>query len=173
MAIIIAGKRGNFMKNNWSKTLLYVYKYLDRVCDGIDSLVEQNALNSFHYRSENGVNVVAERICDLYQRKVKLINIKVLVDNCLLKSEKQNAQLLIEKYIDDDISETIAQRHNMNIRTYFRKLNQAEKSFTILMLMEGFNEEKLEKYLSGEKWILEVYEKFKNENIVEDDKEIA
>ena len=152
------------MKNNWSKTLLYVYKYLDRVCDGIDALVEQNALNSFHYRSENGVNAVANRICNLCERKAKLVNMRVLIDNCLLKSEKQNAQLLIEKYIDDDASEIIAQRHNMNIRTYFRKLSQAEKSFTILMLREGFSEDKLEKYLSNEKWIIEVFEKFNNES---------
>ena len=155
------------MKNNWSKTLLYVYKYLDRVCDGIDTLVEENALHSFYYRSENQISRVAERICKLSERKAKLINMKVLVDNCLMKSEKQNAQLLIEKYIDDDASDIIASRHGLNIRTYFRKLNQAENSFSILMLREGFSEERLEKYLADEKWILEVCQKFENDGKLE------
>lgn len=151
------------MKNNWTKTLLYVYKYLERVCDGIDMLVERNALNSFHYRSDNEVGFVSERICALCERKAKLVNIKVLVDTCLLKLEKSSAQLLIERYIDDDASENIAFRHGLNIRTYFRKLIQAESSFSILMLREGYNEDKLEEYLSGEKWIIEVCEKFKND----------
>lgn len=162
------------MKNNWAKTLLYVYKYLERVCDGIDKLVDQNALNSFFYcqsRSENDINSVAERIAKLCERKAKLVNIKVLVDTCLLKSEKLNAQLLIEKYIDGDISEIIAKRHSFNVRTYFRKLIQAESKFTTLMYHEGFSEAKLEEYLAGEKWILEVYEKLKNEGRFDYDNE--
>ena len=157
------------MKNNWSKTLLYVYKYLDRVCDGIDSLVEESALHSFYHRSENQVYRVAERICNLSERKAKLINMKVLVDKCLLKSEKQNAQLLIEKYIDDESSEIIAERHGLNVRTYFRKLNQAENSFSFLMIKEGFSEERLEKYLAGEKWILEVCQKFNDDQKIDCD----
>lgn len=152
------------MKNNWSKTLLYVYKYLDRVCEGIDALVEESALNSFYYRNDNEVNRVTKRICELCERKAKLINIRVLVDNCLLKIERQNAQLLIQKYIDDEISEVIAERNNMNVRTYFRKLIQAEKSFTILLLQEGFSSEKLQEYLSNEKWIIEIYQKFEKES---------
>ena len=35
------------MKNNiWGKTILSVYKYLDRVSQAIDKLVKQNAFNS-------------------------------------------------------------------------------------------------------------------------------
>ena len=155
------------MKNNWAKTILYVYKYLDRVCEGIDSLVEQNALNSFYYgqnRSDNEVLSVAERISKLCERKAKLINIKVLVDDCLLKSDEMNAQLLIERYIDDDNSENIALRHGLNIRTYFRKINQAETSFSTFMIREGFTEDKLDKYLQGENWITEVCQKFRDES---------
>lgn len=165
------------MKNNWTKTLLYVYKYLDRVSDGIDKLVEQNAFNSFYYgqnRSDNNVVSVAKRIINLCERKAKLVNMKVLVDTCLLKSTTLSAQLLIERYIDEDESDIIANRHNLHIRTYFRKLIQAETSFSILMLKEGFSEEKLSNYLSGEKWILEVYEKFKNEGKVDcEDKQLV
>lgn len=152
------------MKNNWTKTILYVYKYLERVCDGIDALVEESALHSFHHRSENEASRVAERICKLCERKAKLVNIKVLADTCLLKSDKTSAQLLIEKYIDEDQGEDIALRHNINFRTYFRKMIQAETSFSILMLREGFSESKLNEYLKDEKWIIEVYEKFENEN---------
>ena len=86
--------------NEWAKTLLYVYKYLDRVADGIDKLVSQNALNSFYTRGEkmgsNGVVATANRIIDLSARKTRLINIKVLTDKALENLNRQYAQILVE-----------------------------------------------------------------------------
>ncbi len=153
--------------NEWAKTILYVYKYLDRVTEGIDKLVCQNALNSFYARgdkqSENGVMAVADRLIKLSARKVRLINLKVLADNSLKAIDRQNAQLLIEKYIDNDESEVIALRHKLHIRTYFRRLGQAEISFCQAMARQGFDDKRLFSYLSQEKWILEVYDKFKSE----------
>jgi len=73
--------------NEWVKTILYTYNYLGRVADGIDKLVTQNALNSFYFRgerqSENGVMSVANRIIELSSRKVRLINLKVLIEKSL------------------------------------------------------------------------------------------
>ena len=48
--------------------------------------------------------------------------------------------LLIQRYIDDDNAENIANRLGLNLRTYFRKIIHAENSFSILMLREGFIE---------------------------------
>ena len=153
--------------NEWAKTLLYIYKYLDRVTDGIDKLVTQEALNSFYTRGEkigsNGVLATADRIINLSERKTRLINIKVMTDKALKSMDKKCAQLLIERYMDNDESEEIALRHNLNIRTYFRRLYQAEIAFLQALSVQGFYDAKLKEYLIGEKWILEIYEKFKNE----------
>ncbi len=161
--------------NEWAKTLLYVYKYLDRVSEGIDKLVMQNALNSFYVRgerkAENECMAVVKRINELSMRKSRLINIKVLADKSLCAIEKNLAQILIEKYMDNDDADMIAKRHNFNVRTYFRKLYQAEVNFSQAMARMGFNEERLLKYLEHENWIIEVYEKFKNEK--EGEKEIV
>ena len=158
--------------NEWGKTILSVYKYLERVTQGIDKLVTQNALNSFYSRggkqAENSVMAVANRIIDLSKRKVRLVNIKVLADKALKAIDKEGAQILIEKYMDNDESEIIASRHNLNVRTYFRRLYQAEINFCQAMARMGFSEDKLKIYLSSEKWIIEVYEKFKNEKFEED-----
>jgi len=112
--------------NEWAKTILYVYKYLETVSEGIDKLINQNALNSFYTRgekqAENGVMAVANRIIDLSGRKAKLINIKVLADKALQKIDKIGAQILIERYIDNFEAFEIAEHHNLNIRTYFRRL---------------------------------------------------
>ncbi len=153
------------MRNNeWGKTLLYVYKYLERVTDSIDKLVSRNALNSFYYNrgseGRNNVLSVAERIIKLSERKAKLINIKVLVDKSLCLIDKKSAQLLIERYMDGDGFKEISQRHNLILRTYFRHLYQAEVSFCQAMARLGFNSEKISSYLAEEKWIIEIYKKF-------------
>ncbi len=153
--------------NEWAKTLLYVYKYLDRVTEGIDKLIMQKALNSFYVRgdrkAENAVMAVADKIIDLSARKNRLINIKVLADKSLCSIEKNLAQILIERYMDNDDAEMISCRHNLNVRTYFRRLYKAEVDFSRAMTRLGFSNERLLKYLEHEKWILEVYGKFKNE----------
>jgi len=49
------------------------------------------------------------------------------------------------------------------MRAYFGRLYQAEVNFSQAMARLGFSEAKLAKYLEKEAWILEVYQKFKNE----------
>ena len=154
--------------NEWVKTILYTYNYLGRVADGIDKLVTQNALNSFYFRgerqSENGVMSVANRIIELSSRKVRLINLKVLIEKSLNLMPRELARLLVQRYIDNDEAGEIALRNKLNLRTYFRKLIKAESSFKEIMTKLGFNDEKLSKYHEKEKWIIEVYEKFLNES---------
>lgn len=145
--------------NSWTKTLLYIYKYLDRVAQGIDSLVEKQALNSFYYSSiaNNDAELISKKIISLIERKKRLINIKVLVDKCLENCNRNYARILIEKYMDNDRAEEIAQRNNLSMRTYFRRLKEGENTFTNLMTRFGFNEKKLNEYLKDENWIKEVY----------------
>ncbi len=163
------------MKTNfWSKTLLYVYKYLERVAGGIDKLVNENALNSFYYmkgsRQDNGVMAVAERIIELSERKIKLINLKVLIEKALKSCDKLYAQILVERYIDNLTSEEIASRHNLAMRTYFRRLATAEEKFNNQLLLQGYNDKRLNEYTSSEMWIQEVYDTF--ENCRKDEEEI-
>ena len=151
-------------KNIWAKTILSVYNYLDRVSEAIDKLVKENACNSFYFtgnqQSKNGVMQVADRIIALSERKVKLINLRVLADKALIDCDRGSAQILIERYMDGDSAEDIAKRHNLNIRTYFRHLVSAEEGFCANMAKYGFNSDKLQKYLGDERWVMEVFEKY-------------
>ena len=164
------------MKSNiWTKTILFTYKYLDNIAGALDKLIDRQALNSYYYcggnQMDNGVMAVADRIIKLSQRKIKLINIKVLVEQTLEKCDTLLAQLLIEKYVDNDKIEEIAKRHNLSSRTYFRRLMQAEDSFSYLMSLRGFNDEKLKDYLKDEKWIMEIYNKFSHKAVCEEKNE--
>ncbi len=148
----------------WSKTILSVYKYLERIAGAIDKLIDRNAMNSFYYFTgsvqDNSVMAVANRIIELSDRKIKLINLKLLTEKSLERCDKDFAQILILKYIDCEKSEDIAKRFNLSMRTYFRRLNQAEEQFYNILAFSGFNEKKLNCYLKTEKWILEVYNKY-------------
>ncbi len=156
------------MKSNlWVKTLLYTYKYLNRITDGIDQMVEENAINSFYFCNnnlcDNSTMAIADKIIALIERKKRLINIKVLVDKCLLACDKTNAQILVERFIDDDSAELVAQRRGINIRTYFRKQDRAESDFYSQMARFGYSVDKLEKYLCDEGWIIDIFERFNKE----------
>ena len=153
------------MKSNlWTKTTLSVYKYLDRIAEAMDKLVERKALNSYYiHMANNGVMDVANEIIELSERKKRLINIKVATERALEEMDKLYAQILIEKYIDNDKGEDIALRHNLSIRTYFRRQNQAEDYFTSLMSKQNFSEARLSEYLACENWIIKVYNKYQKE----------
>ena len=163
------------MKDNvWAKTVLTVYRYLERVCGAIDKLVESKAMSSFYVCSNNFYNTnvsnIADKLINLIERKKTLINLKVLVCDALKKCDKLSAQILIEKYIDGDKQNKIADRHNISLRNYFRKIVTAENNFTLQLSRLGFPEEKLASFLSGERWILDVYSRFSSvsrENLFE------
>lgn len=165
------------MKTNaWGKTILTIYRYLERIAGAIDKLVERQALNSYYYFKENtqnnGVLNVAEKIIELSERKVRLINIKVLTEESLKKCDRKLAELLIYRYIDGDRSEDIAKRLDLSERTYFRRLNQAEDQFLHNFAVKGFSENKLTSYLKEEKWIMEVFNKFNDQRKELDEHEL-
>lgn len=152
--------------NVCAKTILMVQRYLERICDAIDRLVERKALNSFyvglHGNNDNGILSVADYIINLSERKIKLINLKLLTDLALENCPILSAQILIERYMDNEKSADIAKRHNLAERTYFRRLTVALEDFSNILAKLGFSEAKLLDYISTEKWIMEVYNRIFN-----------
>ena len=161
--------------NNWSKTVLGVYRYLPRVSNAFDRLVKTRAYNSGFVSSTstfNDVFSVTNAILDLTERKITLINLKLITEKALKMIDKNHAKLLIFKYIDGKKSTEIADKFGYCIRTYFRKLNLALNSFSKALTRLGYTSDKLFKMLKTEKWILEVYNSYcqteeQTENILE------
>ena len=48
--------------NIWTKTTLYIYKYLDTIADAIDKLIERQALNSFYYNQASAASSDVETV---------------------------------------------------------------------------------------------------------------
>lgn len=153
------------MKENvWAKTILTVYKFIERICGAIDKLVENKAMASFYvcsssFASSSIINV-ADKIIELSERKKVLINLKVLTLNALKKCDALDAKILIEKYIEGNSPAEISARYNLPLRSYFRKVNLAENHLTRAFEKLGYSETRLSEYLANEKWILDVYAKF-------------
>ena len=154
----------------WSKTILSVYKYLEALSNSIDNLVLKKSINSAFYNNGryNSCYDCANRIMQLTERKVNLINIKVLVDDTLKQMTVNQRQLLALCYMDNAKSEEIAEMMNVSIRTFFRKKNEALNSFAKNLAIKGFTSEKLEGMFCGESWLNNLYIRNKE---LEDSKE--
>lgn len=132
--------------------------------ESIDKLVNKRALNSVYmgssYFSINNVSFVADKIIELSDRKVRLINLKILTETALKNCNQKHAEILIERYVDGDKAQEIADRHSLSMRTYFRRLASAESEFSSNLSIMGYDDKKISQYLSTEKWISQIYRKF-------------
>lgn len=150
----------------WTKTLLGVYRYLEKISDAIDKIVLKSAINSsnilgYNYH-KNNVLSISQKIIDLSERKVTLINLKVLIECVLQKISDKDAVLLIEKYIDNTKIRVLAEKYNVSIRTIFRKINSAELEFSRKLASAGYNQFRLKEELRNESWIMNYYHQVKN-----------
>ena len=152
------------IKNIWAKTILKSYRYLERIADAIDRMIESRGLFSMNQNSSNyyytNIWSVSEKLIELSERKVKLINLKLLTEQALSKCGKEYANLLISKYINNNTNEQIIEKYNLSTRTFFRKIERAEQRFENVLELLGFNHENLNKFLQNERWIMVVKERY-------------
>jgi len=149
----------------WSKTLLNVYGCLYKLTNEIDKIVLHYALSSGF---KNGVNKTyrdTQNILDLTQRKITLINLKVLIESCLDKLDLQSCKILTLRYVDRMSGETISTALNIKRRTYFRKYQQALNSFSSTLLKNGFDSNNILALVKNEAWIIDVYKAFLDKEI--------
>lgn len=153
------------MKNEiiWVKTILSVYRYLERICGAIDKIILKSALNSFNVSGQNyfynNVFSISQKLLDLSDRKITLINLKILTEETLTEIDELSAKILIEKYFDSVKSKEIASNHNFSMRTLFRKILKAEKTFYSRLQAKGYDVSKIEELLKHETWIYNVYDR--------------
>lgn len=153
------------MQNHiWAKTILTSYRFLERIAGAIDKIIEKKALSSSYMMGSdiltNNTLALTDKIIELSQRKVKLINIKVLVEKALKNMDKTAALLLIKKYFEKQPVEEIMQQFPLPRRTYFRKIGEAESAFEAQCALLKFDNKKLNEYLKDEGWICEIKQSF-------------
>lgn len=159
------------MKNQliWVKTVLSVYRYLERICGSIDKIIMQSALGSADILGQNyfynNTAAISEKLIDLSERKITLINLKVLVDDILGELQLKDSIVLIQRYLDEMKMKDIAQKDNISIRSVFRRLENAENAFGHKLKLKGYDSQKLNDFLKNEQWILNAYNKFEKSDV--------
>ena len=149
------------MKNCWGKTILSVYRYLEIIAGAIDKLVETRALYSRHQNSSNysssNVFHTCEKITELTDKKVLLINLKILCEKALFAIDRKYARVLTAKYVDERRSSQSAELFGVCSRTYFRYVALAEDCFEKELAKMGYDSVRLREECKDEVWIMNVY----------------
>lgn len=108
----------------------------------------------------NNTLALTDKIIELSERKVKLINLKVLVEKSLKNMNKDCTLLLIKKYFEKQPVENIMQQFSLPRRTYFRKISEAESAFEAQCALLKFDNKRLNDYLKHEGWIMDIKQSF-------------
>ncbi len=152
-----------------SKTILSVYKYLGAISNAIDNLVLKKSINSGFYNNGRYTTAyeAADEIVELTERKVNLINIKVLTEDCLMELEPLTRKVLTLLYVDNVKRDGICEVLNISTRTFFRKQKEGIKAFEKRLICKGYTKEKILTLFNKEKWLINLYKK--NGGVIEKD----
>ena len=153
-------KKGKTMKT-WSKTILSVYKYLEALSKSLDNLILKKSINSMFYNNGRGSSTydLTNEIILLTERRINLINLKVIVECALEKLPLNEKKLLTLFFIDNVRTDKIAQLMGYCDRTFFRKKNEAIDNFSKVVLKNGITKDKLNEMFGKEKWLMDLYKK--------------
>ena len=131
----------------WIKTIFMVYRHLPRIIDSIDKVFSARALNggimSGNAVSYNDVYNLTDNLIKLSQKKVALINLKVLAKLIVRNLDRDLAKMLILRFVDGFTAPKLAEHFNISERTVFRRINEALSMASMKAEELGYNKEKL------------------------------
>ena len=157
----------------WIKTIFMVYRHLPRIIDSIDKVFSARALNggimSGNAVSYNDVYNLTDNLIKLSQKKVALINLKVLAKLIVRNLDRDLAKMLILRFVDGFTAPRLAEHFNISERTVFRRINEALSMASMKAEELGYNKEKLENEFKDEKWLFDLGEEAENDDYIKID----
>jgi len=152
----------------WSKTLLSSYGYLERLCNGIDKLIEKTAVNSFYsFRNsfdENSILGITDNIVRLSNKKIDYINLKIIIEKALKKMSGVGRKIVILKFVSKLSSSEICSLLNISTSMLYKKMNRAFKRFYEELDKLGYGQEKLQVTYLEDNFIKSIYDLVKTKN---------
>lgn len=143
----------------WSKSALSIYKYLPTMVNTLDKIIMDTGKSSHNsiLQKYQSTYCQASKIIELIDRKRKMINLKIAVEDTLNKLDRNSKRLLTLIFIDGAKSEVVAEMLGMSIRTFFRKKISAINEFSSIFQCKGYDNEFFESEYSYELWFMSVY----------------
>ena len=158
----------------WSKTILSSYNYLEKLCNSLDKLIKDTAVNSYYSygfkNGENSITNISNKIINLSNRKIDYINLKVLTDKVLNCMPQKQAKLLILKFIHKIHIDKVCQLLQMTKRTAYRRIEQALGDFIEKLSEFGYTPEKLEVVYSSDPFIKSILKLVERNNFLIEEK---
>lgn len=143
---------------NWSLTFLNVYKYLETISNSIDKLVHKQVFaSSFCNQTSTTTLNNMNKIIELTERKKNIINLNIIIQQCITKMQPGDAKLLVLFYKDGMKSKDISSLLNIRQRTFFRKKVFAVNSFSKTLKFMGYDSSYFDEMFRNEFWLTQVY----------------
>lgn len=150
--------------NYYEKVLLYSYPHLQNIIADMDKLVCQKAYSSF--ANSFSCLDLSEKIIKIIDRKNRLIDLKLKLDDIFKNYTLEEKWLLEHKYFKRKkyIKKLIAKvKINYSIRTYFRKQNRLIEKFSKSLIVSGMSERWFLNNYSDINWFSSLYNRMKVE----------
>lgn len=146
----------------WSKSALTIYRYLETMSNTIDKIVMTTGKTSYSslLQKYQSTYYQAGKIIELVERKRKMINLKIAVEEAYSNLSVMERRIVGLVYVDGVKSEKVAKLLNMSLRTFFRRKLIALSNFSDEMELAGFNSEFFIKEYAKERWFMSVYDEY-------------
>ena len=141
----------------WAKSILNVYSSIENYILKIDSTIENISL-----MPEFGVDAITNKIIELSDRKISLINLKLVIEQLIASCKPKSIRIISLRHIQKLTMEEIADHLETTERTCYRMYANAIDEFVSNMKKYGYTSIWLYQNLKEEKWILhEFYKEYK------------
>lgn len=156
----------------WCKSFLSIYNIIPNLVKSIDKLIyiKSVASSGFSFSSTINTYTQLDKIATLTQKKVNLINLKLLCDEVLTEMDKNDSKLIILRYIDNIPCEQATKLLNLTTRTYYRKLQKALKNFKLRLHSKILKSNVLYNNFTNDTFFNSIFEKI---NCIEENLSLA
>lgn len=139
---------------NDAKVLISAYRYIEKNCDLINEFVYKHAVNFGPSPEYCSTYDVTNNIINLIERKNRLINLKLIIDELVDGLNQDDKMIILSKMRYNLSMKSFCQVFEMpSVRTAFRRVQTALERFTLHANGSKYKE-KLEYLLDNEYWIV-------------------
>jgi len=155
-------------KNNdkmiaWVKALFTIYPTIPNIISVIDNIVLTRASSSISmssvYSGSGDTMKQIEKVIDLSERKLKLLNILALVKEIISPLSEKDYEIVDLRFFRRLKAAEIAEMLKVDERTVFRKVNRILEKAVKICSSSCYDLLFIENAVRGESWIKEIYNK--------------
>ena len=148
-----------------SKVLISAYRFIEKNCDLINEFVYRHAINFGPSPEYCSTYDVTNNIIDLIERKNRLINMKLILDEVVMELKTNDKLIILAKMRFDLSMKSLCQVFEIpSMRTAFRRVQMALEHFTMHINNSKYKE-KLEYLLDNEEWIMSMRQDLLEKNV--------